>query len=320
MRSILEQLGQRFPELRSIEATGAPLEVALARQDPPDVSECRLLEDAPVRAIVVETSANPVVDAFLDGVQDSRVAAYLGTIPLVRGLVSAVVRERIDGRLVTWRDDAPRQEAFYAPWSRLSQKHVALFQEFGVRTRDVRFEEDLEHAHPLAIVQRAANAVKEDRETLEAELASRFLGRDDGVLYLDGSLPPRPDILQSRRVVGVIKSHNTLYARGADLTVILGLAEGTRSSAFAVEHRRRPPVASWYLRLRDNRGRDPFWGLVRLEVPLDVFLEGGPELADARSAWVLAERTPLALPDGRWDTMAYGIRNCEEFLKATLGA
>ena len=24
----------------------------------------------------------------------------------------------------------------------------------------------------------------------------------------------------------------------------------------------------------------------------------------------------LALPDGRWDKMVYGIRDCEEFLKA----
>ena len=26
--------------------------------------------------------------------------------------------------------------------------------------------------------------------------------------------------------------------------------------------------------------------------------------------------TPLALPDGRWDKMMYGIRDCEEFLRA----
>ncbi len=40
------------------------------------------------------------------------------------------------------------------------------------------------------------------------------------------------------------------------------------------------------------------------------------ERADEVSRWVLAETAPLALPDGRWDKMAYGIRDCEEFLKA----
>ena len=40
------------------------------------------------------------------------------------------------------------------------------------------------------------------------------------------------------------------------------------------------------------------------------------ERADEISRWVLAETSPLALPDGRWDKMSYGIRDCEEFLRA----
>jgi hypothetical protein len=38
--------------------------------------------------------------------------------------------------------------------------------------------------------------------------------------------------------------------------------------------------------------------------------------ADQLSRWILAEAAPVALPDGRWDKMAYGIRDCEEFLRA----
>jgi hypothetical protein len=38
--------------------------------------------------------------------------------------------------------------------------------------------------------------------------------------------------------------------------------------------------------------------------------------ADEVSSWLLAESTPLALPDSRWDRMAYGIRDSEEFLRA----
>ena len=49
-------------------------------------------------------------------------------------------------------------------------------------------------------------------------------------------------------------------------------------------------------------------------------VDGGSRAAAARanevSRWVLAEALPLALPDGRWDKMAYGIRDCEEFLRA----
>jgi hypothetical protein len=38
--------------------------------------------------------------------------------------------------------------------------------------------------------------------------------------------------------------------------------------------------------------------------------------ADDISRWIIAEGAPLALPDGRWDKMAYGIRDTEEFLRA----
>ena len=44
--------------------------------------------------------------------------------------------------------------------------------------------------------------------------------------------------------------------------------------------------------------------------------ENAAERADEISRWVLAETSPLALPDGRWDKMSYGIREAEEFLRA----
>jgi hypothetical protein len=40
--------------------------------------------------------------------------------------------------------------------------------------------------------------------------------------------------------------------------------------------------------------------------------------ADEVSRWILAEGAPVALPDGRWDKMVYGVRDCEEFLRAIM--
>jgi hypothetical protein len=34
------------------------------------------------------------------------------------------------------------------------------------------------------------------------------------------------------------------------------------------------------------------------------------------SRWILAEAAPVSLPDARWDTMVYGVRDCEEALRA----
>ena len=40
---------------------------------------------------------------------------------------------------------------------------------------------------------------------------------------------------------------------------------------------------------------------------------------DRLTRMVLAEAAPLALPDPRWPVMAYGIRDCEEVLRAVMG-
>ena len=40
------------------------------------------------------------------------------------------------------------------------------------------------------------------------------------------------------------------------------------------------------------------------------------EMADEVSSWLLAERSPLSLPDVRFDRMVYPIRRVEMFLKS----
>ena len=313
----LADLRARIPALRPVEGPTASLEVGLARTELPVTTVARLLEDAVVEAHPVPTGRAPAVTAFLDGVQESREVAYLGTVPIVFGQVAAVIRQRAERRLSTWRE-ARHEAAVYAPWSAIPQRERALFQEFGLHTREVGPADVPNDAHPWRLRQDAANAVKQDREHLERALAAEYCAEDPGTLYLDGGLPADGGVLASDRAVGVVKSHQTLYVGGPGLATVMGLREGERSSVFVVESRHRPPVASWYLRLRDAAGRDPFWALVRVEVPLGLVEPAVAEVADDRSAWVFAERAPLALPDSRWDTMAYGIRNCEEFLRATL--
>ena len=60
-------------------------------------------------------------------------------------------------------------------------------------------------------------------------------------------------------------------------------------------------------------------GLLRVEAA-DRAPDETPESLGARAdrlwRWILAESAPIALPDGRWDKMVYGIRDCEQFLSA----
>jgi hypothetical protein len=39
-------------------------------------------------------------------------------------------------------------------------------------------------------------------------------------------------------------------------------------------------------------------------------------MAGEISGWLLAERTPLSLPDARWDRLIYPVRDCEQYLRS----
>jgi hypothetical protein len=282
------------------------------RLDPPE-----LIEGERVEAIDIAGDPAAHVAAFLDGTQSSRVSHYVNGVPIVHGTVAAVVRERRDRRMFTWR--APLVERrLYAPLAMLPPPAVTALEACGAGLVDTSANREIDSIHPFALQDAALQAVQRNRSALERALAEQWVGSRTDVLFIDGGISESPAVATSGAVVGVVKTHQQLYVHGDDLTTILGLRAGQRSSATRVSPRGRTAVASWYLRLRDPLGHDPLWGLVRVEVaePRGASLRQIGQRADLVSRWVLAEALPLALPDGRWDKMVYGIRDCEEFLRA----
>jgi hypothetical protein len=262
-----------------------------------------------------EVPGSPAVGfaAFLDGTQESRVLDHVGGVPIVHGTVAAVIRERRERRLRTHGDGPLVERAVYLPVDRLP--HLATIDgctvvDTGPIAPDV--------AHPMALLERAVHVVQERRERLERTLAERWCDGDGagarGALWIDGGLAKSPRVAGATGAIGVVKSHHTLYADGAGLAVIAALAVGERTTVVRVTSKQRTPVRSWYLRVRASGGRGPLWGLVRVEVA-DIG-DDVPARADTVSQWILAESSPLSRPDPRWDTLTYGVRDCEEFLRA----
>lgn len=316
------------PSARTLDHGGAPLEVALPAREAGRVQSCGLLAEPTMRAHAVGPPSAPGFGAFVDGVQESHAVAFAGVIPIVHARVGAVVRARVNRRLVTWGDGPLLGEALYVPLSLVGDAVVRALGDCGCAVVDTSDDAiQGEETHPQQVLRRAVHLVQRQRETLERELAERWCrapsGAGPATLYIDGGLPSPNVVLSTHLAVGVVKSHHTLYVSGPALATVMSLGAGERSSLFVVETRWRAPVASWYLRVRDPRGRDPFWGLVRVEASLPMLTEqaaSADERADEISRWVLAEAAPLSLPDSRWDTMAYGIRDCEVFLRAALGS
>jgi hypothetical protein len=318
VRTLQRQLAALLPESRPAGAGESVLELAAQGPEAPRLISATVLEGGPLRARRVFEP--PVVGfrAFLDGTQRSELASYVEGAPVVLGRAAAVVRERRNRRMHTWhvplvetRVYCPRALVTAAAWEAL----VSMFGPELVDTSDGAAELAV---HPFALRDAAVHRVQGHREELEQRLAERWCAHERDPLFIDGGISGSEAVAVSGCTVGVVKSHRTLYAEGEALAAVLALGHRERSSVFRITSPKRTTVASWYLRLRDWRGHDPMWGLVRVEIaqPGPRAMDRVGERADEVSRWILAEASPLALPDARWDKMVYGVRDCEEFLRA----
>jgi hypothetical protein len=312
-----------LPEAVPLAPSATALDLQAIPTEPPRLEPCEVIEHSRLTGLPVLGAFVPGFSAFLDGIQETHAVMYVGGIPLVGARVAAVIRERVDRRMVTWAGGVRESVRLYGARDLVPGEIREAIDRSGLTIVDTLEGAPPELLHPLELLRRAHQAVKDDREALERELAEAWCARTSASLYVDGGLPRGPRGSSTPCCVGVVKTHHTMYVGPEGLQTMLMLRGGMRSSVFVVERSRRANVASWYLRLRDGPdGGDPMWGLVRVEMaflPEFADLDALSQRADEVSRWILAERTPLALPDGRWDRMMYGIRDCEEFLRAIEG-
>jgi hypothetical protein len=322
-RELRRALRAALPHDVPLAPPGATLDYAALPTEPPRLEHCDLLEDSGTSGRLVPGAFVPGFTAFLDGIQETQAVTYVGSIPLVGARVAAVIRERVDRRLTTWEGGVRESVRLYAPRDLLSSDVRAAIERGGSEIVDTLAGQPQETLHPLELLRCALQVVKNHREALEQEVAEAWCLAVGKPLYVDGGLPRGPRSASSDCCAGVVKSHHTLYVGAEGLRTIVALRAGMRTGVFVVERSRRASVASWYLRVRDGAtGGDPMWGLVRVEIALLPELANVEALshrADEVSRWILAERTPLALPDGRWDREAYGVRDCEEYLRSIAG-
>lgn len=323
-RAAIRLLKEWLPGASTVEGT-IDLDLS-SRAEQPQLRSAEIVEGSTLRAIKVPDVMREMTSgfgAFLDGAQRVRVIGRDAGVPLVLGTTSAAIRVRVNRRLITWGHQPPKLEKkLYLPLRYLpsvaeamrvtgSQRKYGQFEIVDTSTADESGSFPSEH--PAVLLDRAIRAVDRQRDSLEDALAEAWCTGGDAPIFIDGGISRSGRVAASTNAIGVIKSHFTLYVEGDALKTVVGLTRGERSSVFKVSPRSRSAVMSWYLRLREPAGHDVFWGLVRIEMSQ---CDNPTERADEISRWVLAETAPLALPDGRWDKMSYGIRDAEEFLRA----
>src|SRR6202165_2619203 len=272
-RAALRLLMRRLPGV-SVMDSAASVE-PLGTSDPPALRAATVIEGTALRAVRVPAfspEAKSGFGAFLDGAQKVQIVGHHSGMPIVIGTVSAAVRIRVDRRMTTWGHQPTRVERkIYLPlryWPALAEWGAdggqASWQIVDTSTADKSGEYPSQH--PAVLLERATRAVDQQREQLEDRLAEAWGAHGATPLFIDGGISRSASVASSSLAVGVIKSHRTLYVEGDALGIVLGLRKGERSSVFRVSPRSRNSVMSWYLRLRGGEGRDPLWGLVRVEV------------------------------------------------------
>jgi hypothetical protein len=266
-------------------------------------------------------SARGAVRYFLDGVQRTLPIGWCGMNALALVVVVAGVIERRpqDGvfRAVP-RMTEIRSSIIIAssPDDDHARRLIDSFEEAGLMVTpcDEQPQGSVRDGDFLALQSRIRPAVGKVREMCEQAVFRAWDERTDGSegwLVMDGSLAD-PTV---GRAVGVIKRHSRFDLTNSEMTALLTLPAGYRSSAFqrAVTGGVRP--ISWYLRLHEASGADPLFGLARIEAPSQVAISRD---IDHLSQILYAERTPRATNDDRWPTLLYPIHIAERILKVKL--
>jgi hypothetical protein len=243
--------------------------------------------------------------AFLDGVQRSEVVGYYGSSPVLSAEIAAGIRERHARRLRTVTSKSRRLI--------LARPHALQAAGDAILDYEPIALPDDDAPHPVRDLLNADRVIDRERGALEIAVGTAYRNSSDGWLVVDGSLAESPRWAEDPALVAISKSHSILPFEGEDLERYLRLPCGHRSSIYAPATRSLAPVRAWGLRLWPWEGKDLLHGLIRVEVAPG---NGEPELADAISRWIMAERAPLSAPDHRWDRLLYGVYSVEQYLKA----
>jgi hypothetical protein len=282
--------------------------------DDPEVAErAELVEDGELRTHPVSaTPAPPPVVSFLNGIERWSVRAYDGVIPVVEAYAAAAARRRdARGEL---RTTVERRRSFVV--AALSSMTPALRDLLEQSAGDLEPVDAEFVGQPPRYLEQVEAIVRRARARLERELAESCLAQldTDEWLVLDGLLSRSPAVARHPRALGVIKSHGAQFLEGRGLERALTLPAGHRTSVFAVRGgHTRTETYSWYLRLWPWEGNDLLYGLLRIEARAHADTVAN---ASALSAWLWAERAPLATPATRWDRLLYPLHQVEEYLKA----
>jgi len=217
-----------------------------------------------------------------------------------------------------------RDQGSFKPYTRPLMAHVILLDLNGLDEGDVveRYSEGIEivntnpgdsgyKAHRLAAITSAARI---QREMMEEGLIAIGQEREPGVVVVvNGSLQGIEGADSMPGLVGLVPADAEALGNSS---LVLDCPFGARSALDEVGH---PPA--FYMRLREARGNNPDFGLVRVELGLN------PDGVKPDEVWasdvanlLLAERFPVARDFTGWDKSIYALNHTDKYIDTLIPA
>lgn len=329
---VRSQGGVMAPSAASEEELNPALQHDLSHQVHP-------LESYPCVPVPYDVGNDPRTSEFSffeDGRQTTLLLGHIPTrlgnmtvlIPVSFCIVSAVILQRVEGRLRLWRQAKVVAgicvERALVPNQRLLEE----FESGGLVIVDTEATGGNRSFDYSYLRQRAMHKAKLLRLDLEDSLIEEWRHSVDAkssYLIIDGTLMNLRNSRNVARCVAVSKSFGCRYFAPGTHAQILQMPPGQRSWTFHFKGEDDDPRiggrerVSWYLRLRTRSGSDAEFGLVRVEISAK-YMDKAAEYAERFSRSLLSERLPSSFPYPRWDRHLYPVRACEMYLSSIMPA
>lgn len=338
----LAKAGLTLPDMRRADSLELHLAGALdsgVRTSPPTARGIERLEGDPIVARRVEPirPAETRLRYFLDGTQRTLPVFRCGLIPVVATIAAAAVLQRDRSGHCAIAPGMLRMEHVWLIPRRAGTPEIEHLVR-SVERQGMAIEDPLDDklddddyaswtADYGAMLDLAYERARRVRERLERQLLRQWSEQperaDDDWLVVDGRLH-----LPVSRAVGIVKQFSDHYLTPSELTMMLAMRPGERTTSFRPNdyHRRSGPevddadptaLTLWYQRFWDATGLDARHALIRVEVGSEV---RDTDTIDAIAGWLMSERTPRATADARWATLLYPVHLLERMLKRRLEA
>jgi hypothetical protein len=287
---------------------GVGLEEIYLIPDIADLSQsARLLGDA---ARSISEVAPAPIHYFQDGIQRTLLIGNIYTDSLAVTVHYSVVASGIlrltEGGFRIWDKIAVR-ESILVPFGLLRDSPGPPFVDTGIA--QPHYERmRLQAAHTSRFLRHAVEVEHLSGWSQSAGERDRILC-DGSLWHLHKDAPARP------AAIGIAKEFHPMFFPGNLQQKIMNVSPGYRSPTFVFNPPNSPdsPVASFFLRLHSPKGKDPLFGLVRIEFSPDSELEN---TADGIAAGIYSQRYPVTYPMVKWDRLLFAFRVCAEFLAA----